>query len=67
MTEERLTREGWRELKRGVRLRDRGGRQWEAKSDAYLEGREYRVVLASGDYVLIETEWHAEDYVVVGG
>ena len=62
-----LTQQEWSELQRGDRLRDRAGREWTATSDAYEQGREWRVALRSGDAVRIESHWHADGYEVVEG
>ena len=64
-----LSREGFRELRRGDRLRDRGGREWIVRGPAYLDGEqgEYRVVLVSGAQVLIERERFCDSYSLLPG
>ena len=62
-----VTREDWAELEVGDRPRDRGGREWTVAGPPYEHGREVRAVLRDGDYVLVESDWHAEDYVRVEG
>lgn len=57
-----ISRERFRELRRGDRLRDRQGRVWTVRADAYLDGREWRAVLVAGDAVLIERERFADAY-----
>ncbi len=62
-----LSREEFRRLLRGDRLRDRGGREWSVRGVAYLdpEGGEYRAVLVSGAQVLIERESFHDSYMLV--
>jgi hypothetical protein len=62
-----LGREQFRQMQRGDRLRDRGGREWIVRGPAYLdpEAGEYRVVLVSGAQVLVERERFCDGYVVV--
>jgi hypothetical protein len=63
-----LSREEFRQLQRGDRLRDRGGQEWIVRGPAYLDAEqgEYRVVLVSGAQVLIERERFCDGYVVAG-
>jgi Transposase IS66 family len=51
-----LSREEFRQLQRGDRLRDRGGREWIVRAAAYLDPElgEYRVVLVTGAQVGME-------------
>jgi hypothetical protein len=62
-----LSREEFRQLQRGDRLRDRGAQEWIVRGPAYLDVElgEYRVVLVSGAQVLIERERFHDGYVVL--
>lgn len=62
-----LGREGFRQLKRDHRLRDRAGRVWTLRADAYLDRAEgeHRAVLVAGAQVLIERERFHDSYVLV--
>ena len=63
----KLGGEEFRQLQRGDRLRDRGGREWIVRGPAYLDpgDGEWRVVLVFGAQVLIECEQVCDGYVVV--
>jgi hypothetical protein len=60
-----LSREQFRELQRGHRLRDRQGRTWTVRAAPYVEAGEYRVVLLAGDHVLVERERYADSYMSI--
>jgi len=62
-----LTRDEFRQLNRGDRLRDRSGREWTVRAAAYLApaAGEYRAVLVAGAQVLIERERFCDGYVVL--
>lgn len=62
-----LSRDESRQLRRGDRLRHRGGREWIVRGPAYLDAEqgEYRVVLVSSAQVVIERERFCDGYVVL--
>ena len=64
-----LSREEFRQLQRGNRLRDRGGREWIVRGPAYLDAEqgEYRVVLVSGAQVVVERERFCDSYTTLAG
>ena len=64
-----LSRDEFRQLQRGDRLRDRGGREWIVRGPAYLdvEEGEYRVVPVSSAQVLIERERFCDNYMLLAG
>ena len=49
-------------LRSGHDIQDRHGRVWNVTGDAYAAGREWRVVLRSGDLVRVERQRFADDY-----
>jgi hypothetical protein len=59
-----LTREEFRALKKGDRLRDRQGVGWTVHADTYLDqrDREYRIVLTSGPHARTERERFHDSY-----
>ena len=60
-----MTREQFRELKRGQRLRDRQGRVWTVQAAPFDEEGLARIVIRSGDLVRrVEERW-ADDYELV--
>jgi hypothetical protein len=59
---EKISREQFRELTRGLRLLDRQGREWTVRAAPFVQDGEYRVVLHAGDLVLIERERFADGY-----
>ncbi len=62
-----LSREEFRQLRRGCQLRTRQGQVWTLRADAYLDRRdgEYRVVLVSDAEVLIEKERFHDAYMLL--
>ena len=63
-----LSRDEFRQLKRDDRVRDRGGRIWTLRVDAYFDHAEgeHRAVLVAGAQVLVERERFHDSYMLVG-
>jgi hypothetical protein len=71
VTEERrrwepMSREQFRELHRGRRLRDRPGRAWTVHNDPFEEDGLASIVIRSGDLIRRVPERFADDYELVG-
>jgi hypothetical protein len=52
-------------LRRGRDIEDRRGRIWNVTGDPYPEGREWHVVLRSGDLVRVERQRFADEYALI--
>jgi hypothetical protein len=61
---EPLSRDDFRQLQRDERIRDRQGRTWVVRADAYFDQElgEHRAVLIAGAQVLIEKERFHDSY-----
>jgi hypothetical protein len=57
-----MSRERFRELQRGERLRDRRGREWSVTAEPHQRSGLDHVVIRSGDLVRIVNERWADDY-----
>jgi hypothetical protein len=57
-----MSRDRFRELRRGDRLRDRRGREWSVTADPYRQHGLDHVVIRSGDLVRMVNERWADDY-----
>jgi len=60
-----MTREVFRRLQRGQRLRDRAAREWTVHAAPFHEDGLARIVIRSGDLVSRLDERSADDYEVV--